>query len=79
MKKSGDAALMPCPFCGATELLQTDRMVQEYSEAAAESLAHDGLDGEPEDEWFVVCGDCGAMGPTKPSAEAAQAAWNRRA
>ena len=62
-----------CPFCGATRLLQTDKMANEYSDGAA---APD--DDMPEEEWFVVCGDCGAMGPMSPSAEEARIAWNRR-
>ena len=65
--------LTACPFCGATDLLQTDQMVQETEGP----LACDPNE-LPEDEWFVVCGDCGAMGPMSPSAEKAQAAWNRR-
>ncbi len=63
-----------CPFCGSTDLLQTDRIGQE-SEGPLACEANE----QSEDEWFVVCGDCGAMGPMCPSAEKAQAAWNHRA
>jgi Lar family restriction alleviation protein len=69
-----DSALKECPFCGSAELLQTDQMVCETEGP----LACDPND-PPDDDWFVVCGDCGAMGPMSPSAEKAQAAWNRRA
>ena len=47
--------MKPCPFCGSSELLQTDQMVVEQTEPP-----------EPE-EWFVVCGACSAMGPLSPS------------
>ena len=66
--------LKACPFCGSSDLLQTDQMLREMEGP----LACDP-DEISEDEWFVVCGDCGAMGPTSPSAGQAQAAWNRRA
>ena len=66
--------LKGCPFCGSTDLLHTDRMVPETEVP----LAFDPND-LPEDEWFVVCGDCGAMGPMSPSTETAHTAWNRRA
>ena len=79
MSKDNKCKLIPCPFCGAADLLQTDKMVQEIDEEAAEALAYDEHDDKLEDEWFVVCGDCGAMGPMSPSAGQAQAAWNRRA
>ena len=74
MSKNHSMALIPCPFCGQTDLLQTDQMVLEYDETTV-SLP----DGEPAEEWFVVCGNCGAMGPMSPSAEQAHIAWNRRA
>ena len=78
MSKDDTRGLTPCPFCGATSLLQIDKMAHEYSEAAAQAMARDDLGDSPEEEWFVVCGDCGAMGPMLPSAEEAQTAWNRR-
>jgi Lar family restriction alleviation protein len=56
--------LVPCPFCGGTDLLQTDKMVNE--------------DTAGPEEWFVVCGNCSAMGPLASSSAKAQAAWNRR-
>ena len=69
-----DGGLKSCPFCGSSDLLQTDQMLRETEGP----LACDP-DEISEDEWFVVCGDCGAMGPMSPSAEMAQAAWNQRA
>ena len=79
MSRENTNALEPCPFCGGTELLQTDKMEQDYGDVAAEAMGRDGPGADPEDEWFVVCGGCGALGPMSPSAEQAHAAWNRRA
>ena len=81
MMRKGEATLKPCPFCGSTELLQTDKMANNPADAAKELVAL----GEAEsaetalpEEWFVVCGMCGAMGPMSPSAGEAQTAWNKR-
>ena len=75
MTKTQCMDLKPCPFCGSTELLQTDKMVVEQVEEVLGSEG--GETGEPE-EWFVVCGMCSAMGPLSPSSDDAQAAWNKR-
>ena len=79
MNNAYGSALKPCPFCGGTELLQTDKMVNEVPDMEA----GDNNEAMPPmieaEEWFVVCGMCSAMGPLSPSACAAQAAWNRRA
>lgn len=79
MSENDSIALAFCPFCGATDMLQTDKMAQEYDETSTELSLDAEPDAELGDEWFVVCGDCGAMGPMSPSCEQAQAAWNRRA
>ena len=78
MSEGSTTKLAPCPFCGATDLLQTDKMVPEYCDEAAAALARDGFDDEAAEEWFVVCGSCGVMGPMSPSAEQARTAWNKR-
>jgi len=70
--------LKPCPFCGSSDLLQTDKMANEVPQADAEELAETTLPLIIEEEWFVVCGDCSAMGPLMPSALDAQKAWNKR-
>jgi len=71
--------LKPCPFCGHSDLLQTDKMVNEVPDVEAEELAETTLPLIKEEEWFVVCGDCSAIGPLTPSAIEARAAWNQRA
>ena len=65
--------LKMCPFCGSTKHLQTDMVIQDpYSPPSLD------LNELPAEEWFVVCGDCGAMGPISTSADEAHAAWNSR-
>jgi len=76
--KKDRAKLKPCPFCGSTDLLQTDKMVVEQDEAMEEVLALAGMEREEPEEWFVVCGTCGAMGPLSSSPKAARAAWDKR-
>ena len=76
--KGSESELMPCPFCGSTDLLQTDKMENELSDEATETLSLTGEEDVPPEEWFVVCGRCGAMGPMSPSGHEAQTAWNRR-
>lgn len=67
-----------CPFCGTSDLLQTDKMVSEQTEEAKETLALAGAEPTEPEEWFVVCGMCSAMGPLSPSLGDAHAAWNKR-
>ena len=78
MTKKQHIGLKPCPFCGSTELLQTDKMVNEQTEEVKKTLALAGVESEEPEEWFVVCGTCGAMGPMSPSPRDAHAAWNKR-
>ena len=78
MTKLKSIDLKACPFCGGTDLLQTDKMVVEQTEEAKETLALTGAEPTEPEEWFVVCGMCGAMGPMSPSPRDAHAAWNKR-
>jgi Lar family restriction alleviation protein len=73
MVKETDTELKPCPFCGDTDSLQTDKMVVTGTAAALDLPG-----GEDPEEWFVVCGMCSAMGPLSPSSEETHAAWNKR-
>lgn len=61
----------PCPFCAGTDLRQTEKIVQEHGEATAGPPLHEGLGFDADDEWLMVCGDYGAMGPMSRSAEEA--------
>ena len=70
--------LKPCPFCGSTELLQTDKMVTEQIESAENRQDPAGAETTGLPEWFVVCGMCSAMGPLSSSAGEAQTTWNKR-
>ncbi len=66
----------PCPFCGGTIMLQLDKMAINLGEGDAEE--DPSLDNIPEEEWFVFCGECGAMGPLGDTPAEAREKWNTR-
>ncbi len=51
-----------CPFCRC------------YSQSIRE--AEPVIEGEPSGEYYVLCKECDARGPTKDTREEAEAAWN---
>jgi len=78
MPEKKPVELKSCPFCGTSDLLQTDKMVNEQLDEAQETLALAGADPTEPEEWFVVCGVCSAMGPLSPSPAEAHTVWNKR-
>jgi Lar family restriction alleviation protein len=54
-----------CPFCGGRPRMQTSHPYSHQSPVTNE-------------KFFVVCGSCGAVGPSKKSEAAATKAWDGR-
>jgi Lar family restriction alleviation protein len=66
-REETDVPLLPCPFCGAKE-----------GDKSFPAL-FDSDESGPSFRWHVYCWECGGQGDSKPTAEEAIAAWNRRA
>lgn len=71
-----EVELLPCPFCGDAEHLETDSASIEYLDV--DESGDEELEQMPTEAWFVTCGACGAQGPQGDTPEEAERAWNSR-
>lgn len=56
--------MKPCPFCGDDQSLQVDELDEQGRFSPT--------------EYAVICGNCGAGGPTVRRPKLAEPAWNER-
>lgn len=64
-----DITPKPCPFCGSTNTEALNLL------AAEPELAEIGY---TENNWHVLCHECGATGGCRRTQEEAIVAWNKR-